>query len=168
MLLPHFQAQTVPAHGKVNSSRNFTRMARHRLPSSRVRGRKRHSPDTSTSIPAPFPTWLFGVLISWILFLSSPASPVLAGPKVSCEVSIVSQHTALVTFTWNVKVASEKAWDACDLIISFQNDKGQEIYSVRQTIGVRIGQSSFSGTEICDSDVWKRMKKYVAVLDCVF
>jgi hypothetical protein len=143
-------------------------MARHRLPSSLVRGRKRHSPDISLPPPAPFPTWLLCALVSWILFSSFSASLVSAGPKVSCEVSVVSRHTALVTFTWDVKVASEKAWDACDLFISFQNDKGQEIYSVRQTIGVRIGQSSFSGTEICDSDVWKRVKKYVATLDCVF
>ena len=97
-----------------------------------------------------------------------PADSSEAAPKVSCEVEVVAQHPTLVTFTWSVNVSSEKAWDACDLTISFQNGKGQEVHAVRQTIGVRAGKSSFSGTDICDRGIWKEVKKYVATLDCVF
>jgi hypothetical protein len=159
------QAQTIPVSCSKSRSRNFKKVASKRLSSPRVNAWNRQASDSAS---APFSTWLLRGLIALILFLSFPAGPLLAAPKVSCEVSVVSRHPALVTLNWGVKVVSEKAWDACDLIISFQDEKGREVHSVRETVALRVGQSSFSGTEVCDSEIWSRVKKYVATLDCLF
>jgi hypothetical protein len=100
-----------------------------------------------------------------LLVLTLPAS---AKPKVTCDVKVVSQHERLVTVAWEVKVQSERSWDACDLIISFQDREGREIHVVRETLSLKRGSAAFSGHDICETAVWKRVKKYVATLDCVF
>jgi 3',5'-cyclic AMP phosphodiesterase CpdA len=97
-----------------------------------------------------------------------PASTLNAKPKVTCEVKVVANHPALVTFTWDVRVESDRSWDACDLIISFEDEKGREIYSLRETHSIGTGSSHFSGHEVCDAEIWKRVRKYVTTFDCVF
>jgi len=91
-----------------------------------------------------------------------------AKPTVKCDVFKVSEHPLLVTFEWRVSIFSDKAWDGCDLRISFQDSKGQEIYFVKEILKLKIGQNEFSGTDICNRDVWKRAVKYVTSLDCQF
>lgn len=108
-----------------------------------------------------------------ILLLCLPAlflitSPIGAKPKVTCDVKVLSQHEVLVTLGWEVTVQSERAWDACDLIISFQDERGQEIHALRETLQLKVGSSAFSGHDICDATIWKRVKKYAVTLDCVF
>lgn len=105
-----------------------------------------------------------------VLFVStlSPAFPADAGPKVTCEVRVVARHTSLVTFTWDLRVESERAWDACDVIISFVDDKGREVHSLRETVRIKTGRSTFSGHDVCDSGVWDRIARYVTTFDCLF
>jgi hypothetical protein len=91
-----------------------------------------------------------------------------AKPTVKCDVFKVSEHQLLVTFEWRVSIFSDKAWDGCDLRISFQDNKGQEIYFVKEILRLKVGQNEFSGTDICNRDVWKRAVKYVTTLDCQF
>jgi hypothetical protein len=106
--------------------------------------------------------FLAGIALFW------SASPLHAKPKVECEIKKIAEHSLLVTFSWQVSVNSDKAWDGCDLKISFRDGKGQEIYTVKETIALKVGQNAFSGTEVCQADIWKRVAKYVTTLDCVF
>jgi hypothetical protein len=106
--------------------------------------------------------FLVGIACLWTV------SPVHAKPKVECEIKKIAEHSLLVTFSWQVSVNSDKAWDACDLKISFRDSKGLEIYTLKETIALKVGQNAFSGTEICHADIWKRVVKYVTTLDCVF
>ncbi|MBN1106500.1 MAG: hypothetical protein JXL84_24060 [Deltaproteobacteria bacterium] len=105
------------------------------------------------------------LLFLMLLVFALPAS---AKPKVGCDVKVLAQHERLVTIAWEVKVQSERSWDACDLIISFQDREGREIHVLRETLALKQGNSAFSGHDICEAMVWKRVKKYVATLDCVF
>jgi hypothetical protein len=91
-----------------------------------------------------------------------------AKPRVKSDVVKVSEHQLLVTFEWHVSVFSDKAWDGCDLRISFQDNKGQEIFFVKEILKLKTGQNEFTGTDICSRDVWKRAVKYVTTLDCQF
>ncbi|HEX9910799.1 MAG TPA: hypothetical protein VGA86_07940 [Desulfatiglandales bacterium] len=91
-----------------------------------------------------------------------------AKPTVKCDVFKVSEHQLLVTFEWRVSIFSDKAWDGCDLRISFQDHKGQEVYFVKEVLKLKVGQNEFSGTDICNRDLWKRVLKYVTTLDCQF
>lgn len=106
------------------------------------------------------------VLILLFLFLIVP----IAGAKlaVNCEVKEVRRHEVLVTLSWNANIHSDKKWDLCDLIITLQDLKGEEIYQIRESVELSVGDNSFSGLEICDLDLWKRTEKYTATLDCVF
>jgi hypothetical protein len=106
--------------------------------------------------------WILGLAL---LLLASTAT---AKPTIMCDVKLVTQHESLVTFSWEASIASDKHWDVCELIISFQDSEGHEIHAVRERLKIEAGNSSFSGIEICDAKIWKRMKKYVATLDCVF
>jgi hypothetical protein len=106
------------------------------------------------------------VLALSALFLVSSLAH--AKPTVKCEVLKVSEHKLLVTFEWRVSILSDKAWDGCDLRISFQDNKGQEIYFVKEILKLKTGHNEFSGTDICNRDVWKRVVKYVTILDCQF
>jgi hypothetical protein len=101
-----------------------------------------------------------------VLFVFS--SWVDAKPTVKCNVVKVSEHQLLVTFEWRVSIYSDKVWDGCDLRISFQDSKGQEIYFVKEILKLKMGQNEFSGTDICNRDIWKRAVKYVTTLDCQF
>ena len=101
-----------------------------------------------------------------VLFVFS--SWVDAKPTVKCDVIKVSEHQLLVTFEWRVSIFSDKVWDGCDLRISFQDNKGREIYFVKEILILKIGQNEFSGTDICNRDIWKRAVKYVTTLDCQF
>jgi len=74
----------------------------------------------------------------------------------------------LVTFSWHVNIQSDKAWDGCDLKISFRDGKGEEVHVLKETITLKVGRNTFSGTEICPVEAWKRVVKYVTTLDCVF
>ena len=95
-------------------------------------------------------------------------APLQAKPKVTYEIKEVAKHERLVTFSWHVTIQSDKTWDGCDLKISFRDSNGEEVYTVKETIALKIGQNIFSGTEICPTDVWERVVKSVTTLDCVF
>jgi hypothetical protein len=103
-----------------------------------------------------------------VLVVGFAISPLHAKPKVTYEIKEVSRHEMLVTFSWHVNIQSDKAWEGCDLKISFRDGKGEEVYAVKETIALKIGLNSFSGTEICATDTWNRVVKYVTTLDCVF
>jgi hypothetical protein len=100
------------------------------------------------------------------LFLISSVAH--AKPSVKCDVVKVSEHPLLVTFEWRVSIFSDKVWDGCDLRISFQDNKAQEIFFVKEILKLKTGQNEFSGTDICSRDVWQRAIKYVTTLDCQF
>ena len=106
------------------------------------------------------------VLILLFLFIIVP----IAGAKlaVNCEVKEVKRHELLVTLSWNAQIQSDKQWDLCDLIITLQDIKGEEIYQIRESVEIKVGDNSFSGLEICDLGLWKQTEKYTATLDCVF
>jgi hypothetical protein len=107
--------------------------------------------------------FLVGLACLWAV------SPLHAKPKITThEIKEVAKHQMLVTFSWHVDIQSDKAWDGCDLKISFRDSKGEEIYTVKETIVLKVGQNAFSGTEVCQADIWKRVVKYVTTLDCVF
>jgi hypothetical protein len=91
-----------------------------------------------------------------------------AKPTVKSDVVKVAEHQLLVTFQWRVSIVSDKAWEGCDLRISFQDSKGQEIFFVKEILKLKTGQNEFSGTDICGRDVWRRTVKYVTTLDCQF
>ena len=103
------------------------------------------------------------VLVVWFAI-----SPLHAKPKITYEIKEVARHEMLVTISWHVNIQSDKAWEGCDLKISFRDSKGEEVYAVKETIALKIGLNAFSGTEICATDTWKRVVKYVTTLDCVF
>ena len=107
------------------------------------------------------------VIAGLLIFLITAPS---AGAKliVKCEVNEVSSHELLVTLGWKVTVQSDKSWDACDLVISFLDEDGKEIFVIKETKKVRSGSNSFSGSEICDSQTWNRVRKYVTSFDCIF
>lgn len=107
------------------------------------------------------------------LFMGLSALFVLSGwlqakPTVKSDVFKVSEHQLLVTFGWRVSIFSDKAREGCDLRISFQDGKGQEIHFVKEILKLKVGQNEFSGTDICSRDIWKRAVKYVTSLDCQF
>lgn len=91
-----------------------------------------------------------------------------AKPTVKCDVNKVAEHKMLVTFEWRVSIFSDKAWDGCDLRISFQDTKGKEIFFVKEILKLKVGQNEFSGMDLCSSDIWKRAVKRVTTLDCQF
>jgi hypothetical protein len=103
--------------------------------------------------------------LSVVLALAGPGH---AKPTVKFEVLRVSEHSLLVTFEWRVSILSEKAWDGCDLRISFQDSKGQEIFFVKEILKLKAGHNEFSGADICSRDIWKRTVKYMTTLDCQF
>lgn len=95
-------------------------------------------------------------------------APLHAKPKITPEIREVARHQMLVTFSWDVTIQSDKAWDGCDLKIVFHDAKGNELYAVKETIALKIGSNSFSGTEICSVSIWERRARTVTTLDCVF
>jgi len=109
----------------------------------------------------------FGLLLA-LLILFVLSSWVDAKPTVKFDVVKVSEHQMLVTFEWRVSIFADKAWDGCDLRISFQDSKGQEIHFVKEILKLKVGQNEFSGTDICSRDVWTRAVKYLTSLDCQF
>ena len=105
-------------------------------------------------------------LIMLSLFITVPIAA--AKLAVNCEVKEVKRHELLVTLAWNANIQSDKQWDLCDLIITLQDIKGEEIYQIRESVELKVGDNSFSGLEICDLRLWKQTEKYTATLDCVF
>jgi hypothetical protein len=95
-------------------------------------------------------------------------APLQAKPKITPEIREVARHRMLVTFSWDVTIQSDKTWDGCDLKIAFHDAKGNEIYSLKEIIALKVGHNSFSGTEICSIDIWDRRARTVTTLDCVF
>ena len=106
----------------------------------------------------------------WFVLCALVLMSSLAGakPTVKSDVIKVTEHPLLVTFQWRVSIFSDKTWDGCDLRISFQDNKGQEIFFVKEILKLKTGQNEFSGTDICNRDIWKRTVKRVATLDCQF
>jgi hypothetical protein len=103
-----------------------------------------------------------------VLVLFPGIASLQAKPRITYEIKEVAKHALLVTFSWHVTIQSDKAWDGCDLKISFRDSKGEEVYTVKDTIALKIGRNDFSGTEICPTDVWECVVKSVTTLDCVF
>ncbi len=108
-------------------------------------------------------TFITGLLF---FFLMVPA--VNAKPKVKSDIEKISQHNLLVTFSWRVTVHSDKNWEVCDLIISFRDNEGKEIYVVYDKLKLRVGSNFFSGHDICETKIWKRIENYLTTLDCMF
>lgn len=107
--------------------------------------------------------FIFSALIIIVTAISA-----IAEPTVRYDVKKISQYDLLVTFSWRVNIVSDKIHDACDLKISFKDDRGREIYLVRETLKLKVGSNAFEGHEICNSEVWERITRSVATLDCVF
>ena len=103
-----------------------------------------------------------------LLFAMASAASAMAEPAVQYDVKKIRQHDLVVTFSWKVTVVSDKTHDACDLKISFKDERGQEIYLVRETLRLIPGPNIFEGHEICRSELWERITRSVATLDCVF
>jgi hypothetical protein len=101
-----------------------------------------------------------------LLFIAPPLS--LAKPKVRCEITKISQHHLLVSFSWRVTVYSDKAWDGCDLKISFRDKSGKEIHLIHDVLRLKVGPNEYSGMDICGTQTWEQIDKYVTTLDCVF
>ena len=110
--------------------------------------------------------WKTAVWLFLAFFFS--ALPLAAGPKVNCDVTLISKHSLLVTFSWRVTVYSDKSWDGCDLKISFRDKAGKEIHLVREVIKLKIGNNEYSGNDICDADTWQHIEKRITTLDCLF
>ena len=110
------------------------------------------------------PRILLLTLLCFLLFAPSAHGK----PKIACEVKKVAQHKLLVTFAWKANITSDKAWDACDLSISFLDAKGSEVYVVRERLNLKVGENAFEGSGICDRAIWQRIRKYITTLDCVF
>lgn len=108
-------------------------------------------------------TMIFG-----LLFIIFTAASAIAEPTVHYDVKKMRQHDLLVTFMWKVTVVSDKTHDACDLKISFKDERGREIYLVRDTLKLKVGSNVFEGHEICNLEIWERIAKTVATLDCIF
>jgi hypothetical protein len=108
--------------------------------------------------------WAFCLLFV-LLFI---ASPLAAKPKITFEIKKISEHRLLVNYAWRVNILSDKAWEGCTLKISFRDKAGKEIYLIQEVIKLRLGKNEFNGTDICDSEIWKRVDKQVVTLDCVF
>ena len=108
-------------------------------------------------------TFIFCFILIFLM-----ASAANAKPTVKCNINKIAQHKLLVTFTWEITVYSDKNWQVCELVISFRDGKGDEIYTVQDRLKLKIGPNSFMGHEICDTKIWGRIKKYVTTLDCVF
>ena len=108
------------------------------------------------------------IWIAAFVLVFALGSPLWAKPQVTCTVKKVSQHEKLVTFIWELTVTSDKKWDACDLNISFLDAKGQELYRISERMKILEGEHFFSGHDICDRNLWNRIRKYLTTFDCVF
>ncbi|MBW1721714.1 MAG: hypothetical protein JRH13_10965 [Deltaproteobacteria bacterium] len=106
--------------------------------------------------------------VAFLLLLLAAISPLRAGPKVLCDVKKIREHGLLVTFSWKVKVKADHPRQACDLILSFRDHNGKEIYTVKEIVQLKTGHNQFEGVEICEKERWKKMVKVKATLDCVF
>jgi len=106
------------------------------------------------------------LMLLCVLLLLAPSAH--AKPKITCEVQKVAQHSLLVTFAWKARITSDKAWDACDLSISFLDAKGGEVYIIRERLKLKVGENDFEGHGICETAIWQRIRKYITTLDCVF
>ena len=91
-----------------------------------------------------------------------------AEPVAECEIQEISRGTHVVSFSWELHVHSEKAWDVCDMTIAFFDGRGKEIHTVRERMKLNTGNNTFSGFEVMDTKTWDRIKKTVTTLDCVF
>jgi len=107
-------------------------------------------------------------IITGFLFFFLIVPTVNARPKVKSDIEKIAQHNLLVTFAWKVTVHSDKNWDVCDLIISFRDNEGEEIYVVRDELKLSVGSNFFSGHDICETKIWKRIEEYLTTLNCVF
>jgi len=105
------------------------------------------------------------ILTLLLLFLIAPAAS--AKLTVQCDLKKVSQHELLVTLEWDATIHSDKAWGACDLIITFHDKEGNEIYRIKEDLQLKVGSNSFSGMEICSTEIWKLTGKFKATVDCI-
>ena len=108
------------------------------------------------------------IFITLILLIILTPVAVSAKITAKCTIEKITQHKLLVTFSWEVTVYSDKNWDACDLTISFHDIRGHEIHSISERIELKTGKNIFEGHEIVHTDVWERIRKHVATIDCVF
>ncbi len=113
-------------------------------------------------------TCFLKAILFGLLFIVASAASVKAEPSVQYDVKKIRQHDLLVTFSWKVTVVSDKTHDACGLKISFKDSRGREIYLVRETLRLKSGPNTFEDHEICRSEIWERITRSVATLDCVF
>ena len=91
-----------------------------------------------------------------------------AKPRVTCRIKEVKRHQMLVTYEWTLSIDSDKAWDVCEMTIIFLDRKGKELFRIQENLKLKIGRNDFTGNDICDNNIWKRIDKYVTTLDCIF
>ena len=108
------------------------------------------------------------IFVAVCLLIFVTVLPLGAKPTVTCTIKTITQHNLLVMFSWEVLIHSDKNWDVCDLAITFHDSQGQEVYAVHDRLKVKIGANTFKGDDICETKLWKRIRRYVAKLDCVF
>ena len=101
-----------------------------------------------------------------VFFLLIPITS--AKLTVKYSVNEISRHALMATLVWTLTVQSDKNYEACDMIISFKDKNGKDIYIIEERLRIKIGSHSYSGHEICSLKIWDRVEKQVASLNCLF
>ncbi len=111
---------------------------------------------------------LLGILTAVLVLtlVLAPATP--AKLEVELEVRKVSEHSVLVTLTWEARIQSDRDWDGCELVVSFRDLQGREIHRINKTMRLEKGLNEVSGHEICEASVWERTQKFSGKLNCGF
>ncbi len=100
--------------------------------------------------------------------LISTAAAARAELRVSLEVSKVSSHPELVTLVWEATITSDRAWEGCELLISFRDAAGREIHRITRMVELGEGRNRVTGHEICEAWIWDRTSKFAGKLNCGF
>jgi len=101
-----------------------------------------------------------------LVLILAPAAP--AKLEVELEVRKVSEHSVLVTLTWEARIQSDRDWDGCELVISFRDLRDREIHRINKSMRLEKGLNEISGHEICEASVWDRTHKFSGQLNCGF
>ena len=111
---------------------------------------------------------LSGILAGILVFALVLAPAASAKLEVELDVQKVSEHSVLVTLTWEARIQSDRDWDGCELVISFRDLRDREIHRINKTMRLEKGLNEVSGHEICEASVWERTQKFSGKLNCGF
>jgi len=102
-----------------------------------------------------------------IVFVLLFPFPVMAETELfDVYIKVVKQSENYIYYAWRAEISTDES-KSCYLKISFHDSDGFEIGSMGEFINIRYEKNTYTGSSMCEKNIWKKIYEKEVTLKCL-